>query len=573
MRVLGLVVLLFYCVTSTLCATITVDWSTQIGLSKTATTLQVVVNPQLRRGATMHDNAFKAIKTLQADYVRFVPWLPYPMLGVAELQPPAGKTVCGTVPSSETALYLECYQSTIQEVVFAAYGTPGGQCGAFTHGECDARNASDIVQKYCVGQLSCLVPTNVFGNPCAAAYLSVEVSCANTPNKTFWDFTLIDPMMEDLMEANEGKSTIINFSTIPQWMWNTPSPVSYPSDPNQVTWSYEQGKTLRDASFKEVGDYYARLVSWYTKGGFTDEFGRYYKSGYNFNIPMWEVLNEVDFEHSMTPEYYTKIYDAIVKSIQSVQPDMEFVGLALAMRNVDMLQYFLNSSNHQPGIPLHWISYHFYATTTNRTDTDLYETFFPQTDAFLQQVVQLEGIRKMLSPSTKTDLDELGVILPDDNVDNPIPIPDIYWNAVAATYAYIFGNLVPMGIDVLGASQLIGYPTQFPSVTLTRYPDGVPNARFWLLQLLHQTFGVGDKLIAASSDDVNVFAAAYATSNGKRILIVNKTNKQQTAIVTGLTSGQISYVDETTGYNPAATIPIRSSTITLNPFAVVIVSL
>ena len=25
---------------------------------------------------------------------------------------------------------------------------------------------------------------------------------------------------------------------------------------------------------KEVADYYARLLSWYTKGGFTDEFGK-----------------------------------------------------------------------------------------------------------------------------------------------------------------------------------------------------------------------------------------------------------------------------------------------------------
>ena len=36
---------------------------------------------------------FKSLHDLQADYVRYVPWLPYPRLGVAELEPPKdGKT-------------------------------------------------------------------------------------------------------------------------------------------------------------------------------------------------------------------------------------------------------------------------------------------------------------------------------------------------------------------------------------------------------------------------------------------------------------------------------------------------
>jgi hypothetical protein len=43
-----------------------------------------------------------------------------------------------------------------------------------------------------------------------------------------------------------------------------------------------------------------------------------------------EVLNEVEFEHQMTPQYYTKIYDAIVSGILEAQPDMKFVGMALA---------------------------------------------------------------------------------------------------------------------------------------------------------------------------------------------------------------------------------------------------
>ena len=44
--------------------------------------------PSLRRGSAIHDAAFRALRDLQADFVRFVPWLPYPRLAVAALEPP-----------------------------------------------------------------------------------------------------------------------------------------------------------------------------------------------------------------------------------------------------------------------------------------------------------------------------------------------------------------------------------------------------------------------------------------------------------------------------------------------------
>ena len=65
-----------------------VNWDHSIMTVKSTPTLQVVVNPMLRRGSKIHDQAFDAVKQLQADYVRYVPWLPYPKLAVAELEPP-----------------------------------------------------------------------------------------------------------------------------------------------------------------------------------------------------------------------------------------------------------------------------------------------------------------------------------------------------------------------------------------------------------------------------------------------------------------------------------------------------
>src|SRR5579884_3536012 len=402
-----------------------INWQKLESVSRTTTTLQVVVNPPLRRGSAIHDRVFSELKALGADYVRYVPWLPYPKLAVAELEPPAN-------------------------------------------------------------------------------------------GKTSWDFSLIDPMPEDFLSATAGPSVILNFSTIPAWMWVTPKPVTYPEDPNQVDWHYTQGTELREPSMKELADYYARLVSWYVNGGFTDELGKRHESGHHYKIDYWEVLNEVDFEHSMTPEQYTARYDAIVSAIHRVAPSIKFVGLALAIPsdNPRMFEYFLNPKNHTPGVPLDMISYHFYASPTPDQSPEIQQyTFFDQADRFIATVRYIEEIRKRLSPSTRTTVDEIGSISADDGQqEDPKhvtkPIPDSYWNLSGATYAYVFINLAKLGIDVAGESQLVGYPTQFPSVSMVDWNTGAPNARFRVLELLKNNFAAGDKIVEAHINSPYIAALA-----------------------------------------------------------------
>jgi len=73
-------------------ATVTVNWNKVEAVSKTTPTLQVVVNPMLRPGSPIVANSYAAVRDLGADYVRYVPWLPYPKLGVAELTPPTSQS-------------------------------------------------------------------------------------------------------------------------------------------------------------------------------------------------------------------------------------------------------------------------------------------------------------------------------------------------------------------------------------------------------------------------------------------------------------------------------------------------
>ncbi|MGA7342147.1 MAG: glycosyl hydrolase family 39 [Terracidiphilus sp.] len=464
---------------------LTIDWDKVTVVSRSMPTLQVVVNPPLRPGEPLGAAAYKAVKELGADYVRYVPWLPYPRLAVAELEPP-------------------------------------------------------------------------------------------TPEKTSWDFSLIDPMTKDFLAATEGHSTILNFSTMPAWLFKTAKPVTYPSDPNQVDWNYTQGTELRDPTGKEMGAYYARLVSWYVNGGFTDENGVRHESGYHYKAPWWEVLNEVDFEHTMTPQLYTERYDAIVSAIHAVSPETKFVGLALAMpgREPEFFEYFLDHKNHRPGTPLDMISYHFYASPVAGETLDSWQyTFFDQEAGFLNTVRYVEAIRKRLSPQTRTDLDELGVILPTDNTaaDN-VPPPPAYWNLAGALYADLFIELSRLQIDVIGESQLVGYPTQFPSVSMMDWTRNEPNARYWVLKLIKDSFHPGDRLVETKLESPDASAQAFVTPAGHKLLLVNKRNRPIEIPLPDADHASALTVDEQSGNGPARSVHAVGGKIALAPFAVAVVS-
>lgn len=42
-----------------------------------------------------------------------------------------------------------------------------------------------------------------------------------------------------------------------------------------------------------------------------------------------------------------------------------------------------------------------------------------------EEVTEVRAIRDRLSPHVKIDINEIGVILPDDNVNDPVPFPNM----------------------------------------------------------------------------------------------------------------------------------------------------
>lgn len=463
---------------------ITVQWDKPENTLRTSPTLQVVVMPPLKRGSPIHDASFTAVRELGADYVRYVPWFPYPRLAVAELEPPQG-------------------------------------------------------------------------------------------GKTSWDFSKIDPITLDFFHATEGHSIILNFSTIPVWFFKTERPVVVPADPDQLFGGENQGRELLDPTCNDVAGYYARLVSWYTQGGFTDELGVRHDSGYHFRIPYWEVLNEIEAEHHFTPEQYTICYDAITGALHKVDPQMKFVGLALGWPENDpeMVEYFLNPENHKPGTQLDMISYHFYASARKGENPDTWQyTFFDKAERLLATVRYIEAIRKRLSPATRTTLNEIGTMAGYNSVKDP-HIPPIYWSASGALYAYIYIETARLGIDVVGESQLVGFPSQYPDVSMLDWTTGRPNARFEVLRLLHDKLSPGDGMFRMGGIGYDIDSAALESASGvKKLLLINKRNRDiPLQLPPEFAHGSITTVDVSASTTRPTTQPWSGSTLTLPPFAVTVI--
>lgn len=79
-------------------------------------------------------------------------------------------------------LSLSCGDDrVVVEVLFASFGNPSGNCGYYKRGTCHAAMSKDVVEKLCVGQNSCRIPSDsdFWGDPCPtdSKWLTVVVQC------------------------------------------------------------------------------------------------------------------------------------------------------------------------------------------------------------------------------------------------------------------------------------------------------------------------------------------------------------------------------------------------------------
>ncbi len=159
-------------------------------------------------------------------------------------------------------------------------------------------------------------------------------------------------------------------------------------------------------------------------------------------------------------------------------------------------------------------------------------------------------------------------------MDN-VPPPSAYWNLAGSLYGYLFIQLTRLQIDIIGESQLIGYPTQYPSVSMMDWTTNKPNARFWVLKLVKDSFHPGDKLVDTGLNgqaSADVEAQAFISPAGPKLLLVNKRDHAVEVRLPDARTASALTVDESTGNKPAHNVKLADAMIKLEPFAVSVVS-
>jgi len=415
-----------------------------------------------------------------------------------------------------------------------------------------------------------------------------------TATETFWDFKYMDPLVADFYANTSGKHHL-NIGTVPRWMFNLPS-VELPTDPGASFYPYTKdtkSELLKDPSGRQFAEYQSRIFQWYTRGGFTDELGRYHKSGHHYTIDYLLVTNEPDFENRITVEQYTRIYDAVVLAIRKIDPNVQFFGPEVSGAEVPWARYFLNGKNHNPDVlPLQYFSFHNYVDTPNDPEvwqTKLFTAPAPAnpTDgaaafAFTDRIREVMKIRDELSPKTIIILDELGtfnIVKPgEDSCQNDEPYPAYnprYWVAMGANWAVTFIAAEKLDIPLISMSQMVGYPTQCHSISMVNDLTVHPNAHYWVLSLLNDNFHPGDKLVRTESSSPEIVAQASITPRGRKILLVNTTNRAiivdvATSFATAGIRTQV--VDDASGEQPPRKERKPGNQIALAPFATAVIS-
>ena len=473
---------------------VALDWHDIASVSKAAVSIEVCVEPPLRRGHPIHDELFAALHDLGADYAHLQPYNVFPRLAVAELEPPHG-------------------------------------------------------------------------------------------GRTFWDFTAIDPIVADFMRATAGHPVVFNFGTLPAWILQTRQRALVPPDPDQATWTYSEFNEARVSArtVRQAAAYQARLASWYLDGGFTDEFGHRHVSGHHYHIDYWEVLNDPDFEDSLSPVDYTRLYDAIVSAVRRVAPGMKFMGPAVGdVAHASFFTYFLDPAHHRRGIPIDMLSYHlFLIPDADEPAAVMPYTFFHEADGYLLAANYIEALRRKLIPGAQTDVDDIATMLPDPLAPKLAhPIPASYWSLSGGVFAYLYGKLALLGVNVVGASELIDSPGIVAASTLVDWDTGRPTARYWVLRLLRASFGPGDRLVRPQAYTVlqpdpspQVYFQGFVTPQGARkILLVNKRAADEELRIAGAAGGTVQMVDESTATSP---LPrrLQGQRLRLPPLAVAVVTL
>jgi hypothetical protein len=130
-----------------------------------------------------------------------------------------------------------------------------------------------------------------------------------------------------------------------------------------------------------------------------------------------------------------------------------------------------------------------------------------------------------------------------------------------------------MGINVVGESQLVGYPGQYPSVSMVNYTTGAPNARLRVLQLLQKSFKPGDTLLQTTASDHAVRVQAFQCAGGLKLLLINKGSGTLDVNIPSHNGFLAEMVDVESGGGPWKVMHVDGQMFKISPYATTVLHL
>ena len=321
-----------------------------------------------------------------------------------------------------------------------------------------------------------------------------------------WSFSALDSMVSDIVRG--GGEVVLTVAYAPLWMWDC------------------GGRTVRDPTFAEFGEYMARLVSYYNTGSVVAEDGRVIANpaGRANRIRYWELWNEPDLLDGCPPagnklsvSEYVAMWNGTVPKMLASDPGIKLVGPATAhgatANDPDYLPALMSGARRKPDI----VSFHAYGGWLN-SQTDRF-LFAGQNGSF-----GLDGIERGLArvkdwaPGIPIWITELGVNSAWEEQGSQRA-----WTAFGAAWGASAFRRLALG----GADALYQYQFSHPDVrqfSLVDARTGEPLLPYWRDYYLARYFAPGSTVLASSSNlsGVETLAVRAPGSTTVNVLVINR---------------------------------------------------
>ena len=350
-----------------------------------------------------------------------------------------------------------------------------------------------------------------------------------------WDFSKLDIKVEEEIKNCEKGTYVFNIRTCPPWMLDKSKAAPL--------FALSSGEA-KDQSFKQLADFCARIVSWYNKGGFTDEKGIYHKSGHYYNIKYWEILNEQDAGESAiyikSGKQYAKAYDAIVKAIHEIDPDVLCGGpsqscIPTEEHDVKYLKDFLENAEEA----VDFVSVHFYSDHAGlilpdgiKRDRDD-SLNIPAKKKYFKAVKDI-GRYFLKCRELVNNYGNIPIFVSETNVcldtkfDYPLALGEYSQNNYGvAWFGYLFKTGVMNGINILQQYQFycpLNRSRHLKNhISLINNITGEPHLTYWFIKALNDFFNTSGIIVENDfCGDVEVLSVKYPEQKKGILLVINK---------------------------------------------------